>query len=224
VDFIEMTATSFLREAFQADRVGIWHVDLAGAGSYCLADAPAPPEAFHDYALRHPLVRRFRDTGSLAPLRDSDLSSGTTGDDTGPGTLAIPLAVGEEHVRVVSITRVSPAFSTREVLLAGHLQPVLAGIWPVRRSSPAGDGPVRAGCEGLPWPLRPAPAAYPRPGRGRGRRRVIPSSSWPVPRCQAMPVHLRPGAQPVRVDEDLAAQRPLGLIGGELARAGGRRA
>src|SRR5215470_3183821 len=99
-----MTATSFLREAFQADRVGIWHVDLAGADSYCLADAPAPPEAFHDYALRHPLVRRFRDTRSLAPLRDSDLSArtdpptgpdlpdSTPGADSGPGTLAIPLA------------------------------------------------------------------------------------------------------------------------------------
>jgi hypothetical protein len=168
-----MTATSFLREAFQADRVGIWHVDLAGAGSYCLADAPAPPEAFHDYALRHPLVRRFRETGSLTPLRDSDLSAGTDlavgtglpgsipGADTGPGTLAIPLVVGEEHVRVVSITRVSPAFSSRELLLASHLRPVLAGIWPVTRSSPAGDDAVTAGCEGLPRPLPPASAAYP---------------------------------------------------------------
>jgi hypothetical protein len=27
-----MTATGFLREAFQADRVGIWHVDLVEAG------------------------------------------------------------------------------------------------------------------------------------------------------------------------------------------------
>jgi hypothetical protein len=148
VDFIEMTATSFLREAFQADRVGIWHVDLAEAGSYCLADAPAPPEAFHDYALRHPLVRRFRDTGLLTPLRDSDFSADTAGADSGPSTLAIPLAVREEHVRVVSISRVSPAFSTRELLLAAHLQPVLAGIWPVKRSSSAGDDPVTAGNEG----------------------------------------------------------------------------
>ena len=143
-----MTATSFLREAFQADRVGIWHVDLAGAGSYCLADAPAPPEAFHDYALRHPLVRRFRDTGSLAPLRDSDLSTGISVADAGPGTLAIPLAVGDDHVRVVTISRVRPAFSTRELLLAGHLQPVLAGIWPVDRPSPDDDEPVAAQCQG----------------------------------------------------------------------------
>jgi hypothetical protein len=143
-----MTATSFLREAFQADRVGIWHVDLAGAGSYCLADAPAPPEAFHDYALRHPLVRSFRDTGSLAPLRDSDLSTGISVADAGPGTLAIPLAVGDDHVRVVTISRVSPAFSTRELLLAGHLQPVLAGIWPVDRPSPDDDEPVAAQCQG----------------------------------------------------------------------------
>lgn len=168
-----MTATSFLREAFQADRVGIWHVDLAGAGSYCLADAPVPPEAFHDYALRHPLVRRLRDTGSLAPLRDSDLSAGTDL-AVGTDTLAIPLAIGEEHVRVVSITRVSPAFSTRERLLASHLQPVLAGIWPVKRSSPAGDNPVTAGCEGLPRPLPPASAAYPLTARLRPARRWPP--------------------------------------------------
>lgn len=146
-----MTATSFLREAFQADRVGIWHVDLAGADSYCLADAPAPPGAFHDYALRHPLIRRFRDTGSLAPLRDSDLAD--TDPDAGPGTLAIPLAVGEHHVRVVSISRVSSAFSARELLLASHLQPVLAGIWPVKRPSPDDDEPVAAACGCLP-PLR----------------------------------------------------------------------
>jgi hypothetical protein len=146
VDFIEMTATSFLREAFQADRVGIWHVDLAGAQSYCLADAPAPPEAFHDYALRHPLIRRFRDTGSLTPLRDSDLRADPGAADAGPGTLAIPLAVGEQHVRVVAISRVGPAFSARELLLAGHLQPVLAGIWPVKRSSPDDDEPVSAAC------------------------------------------------------------------------------
>lgn len=150
MDFIEMTATSFLREAFQADRVGIWHVDLAGAQSYCLADAPAPPEAFHDYALRHPLIRRFRDTGSLAPLRDSDLRAGADGADPGPGTLAIPLAVGEQHVRVVSISRVGSAFSARDLLLAGHLQPVLAGIWPVKRASPDRDEHVTAACEGLP--------------------------------------------------------------------------
>ena len=161
-----MTATSFLREAFQADRVGIWHVDLAGAGSYCLADAPARPEAFHDYALRHPLVRRFRDTGSLAPLRDTDLSAGAGagGADAGPGTLAIPLAVGDEHVRVVTISRVGPAFSARELVLAGHLQPVLAGIWPVNRPSAEGDEPVTAACEGLPPALHPGPDAGQRSG------------------------------------------------------------
>jgi hypothetical protein len=164
VDFIEMTATSFLREAFQADRVGIWHVDLAGAQSYCLADAPAPPEAFHDYALRHPLIRRFRDTGSLTPLRDSDLRADTGAAGAGPGTLAIPLAVGEQHVRVVSISRVSSAFSARELLLAGHLQPVLAGIWPVRRSSPDDDEPVTAACECLP-PGRSQPGGSSAPSR-----------------------------------------------------------
>jgi hypothetical protein len=130
VDFIEMTATGFLREAFQADRVGIWHVDMAGAGSFCLADEPAPPEAFHAYARRHPLVRRLCGTGSLAPLRDTDLSGGASEGD-GPGTLAIPLAVADQHVRVVALSRLSPAFSARDVLLAEHLQPVLAGIWSV---------------------------------------------------------------------------------------------
>jgi hypothetical protein len=49
---------------------------------------------------------------------------------------------------VVSISRVSPAFSTRELLLAGHLQPVLAGIWPVNRPSTEADEPVKAPCEG----------------------------------------------------------------------------
>jgi hypothetical protein len=171
VDFIEMTATSFLREAFQADRVGIWHVDLAGAGSYCLADPPAPPAAFHDFALRHPLVRRFRDTGSLAPLRDSDLSAGAGEADAGLGTLAIPLAVGDEHVRVVSISRVSPAFSTRELLLAGHLQPVLAGIWPVNRPSTEAGEPVTAPREGLP----PEHAA-----EGRRELRAIPYANTRV--------------------------------------------
>ncbi|SRR5712691_4950019 len=146
-----MTATSFLRETFQADLVGIWHVDLTGSDSYCLADAPAPPEAFHDYALRHPLVRRVRSTGSLAPLRGADLSTDrgrcpeADAADKGPGTLAIPLAVGEEHVRVVAISRMSPSFSTRELLLAGHLQPVLTGIWPVKRLCPGGTAKLRPG-------------------------------------------------------------------------------
>ena len=67
VDFIEMTATSFLREAFRADLVGIWHVDLSGTGSYCLADSPAPPEGFHDYAVGHPLVGELRRTGGTQP-------------------------------------------------------------------------------------------------------------------------------------------------------------
>src|SRR5260370_31833628 len=152
-----MTACSFIREAFRAGLVGIWHVDLPGSDSYCLADAPAPPEAFHDYALRHPLVRRFRSTGSLAPLRDTDLSAGDLSPeadaaDTGPGTLAIPLAVGEQHVRVVAISRMSPSFSTTELLLAGHLQPVLTGIWPVKRLYPGGTAPLRPDPSGLAPP------------------------------------------------------------------------
>jgi hypothetical protein len=142
VDFIEMTATSFLREAFQADHVGIWHVDLAGADSYCLADPPTPPEAFHHYAIGHPIVEQFRRTRSLAPLHDAYLN-----DDTGRGILAIPLAVAEQHVRIVAISRMTPAFSPSELLLAGHLQPVLAGIWPVQRppSPQDADGPEGAG-------------------------------------------------------------------------------
>src|SRR5258708_34988251 len=138
-----MTATSFLREAFQADRVGIWHVDLAGAGSYCLADAPAPPEAFHDYALRHPLVRRFRDTGSLTPMRDSDLSAATGGGNAGPGTLAIPLAGGGGHVRVGTISRGGTALSARELLLAGHPQPLLPGGWRGDAAPTPVAGPAR---------------------------------------------------------------------------------
>ena len=93
------------------------------------------PAAFHAYAIRHPLVRRVRHTRSLTPLRDSDLSAGTRGGNAGPGTLAIPVAVGDEHVRVVTISRMSTAFSARELLLAGHLQPLLAGIWRVNRPS-----------------------------------------------------------------------------------------
>jgi hypothetical protein len=185
VDFIEMTATSFLREAFQADRVGIWHVDLAEAGSYCLADAPAPPEAFHDYALRHPLIRRFRDTGSLAPLRDTDLDPADGAAGAGPSTLAIPLAVAAQHVRAVAITRVHPAFSTGELLLAGHLQPVLAGIWPVKRPRPDGNEPVAAGCESLPAALQ---AGCQRAGSiaGRGCDHHPPSLSRNA-QCRLLP-------------------------------------
>jgi len=121
VDFIEMTATSFLREAFRADLVGIWHVDLAGTGSYCLADSPAPPEAFHDYAAGHPVIGQIRRAGAFGPVQGRDA--------TGRGILAIPLAIGDAHVRVVAIARSVPPFSEREIILADHLQPVLAGVW-----------------------------------------------------------------------------------------------
>jgi hypothetical protein len=132
VDFIEMTATSFLREAFRADLVGIWHVDLSGTGSYCLADSPAPPGAFHDYAVRHPLVGEVRRTGALQPVQGRDA--------TGGGILAIPLAIDDSQVRVVAIARSVPEFSARELILAGHLQPVLAGVWAVH------PGPVKSSC------------------------------------------------------------------------------
>ena len=134
-----MTATSFLREAFRADLVGIWHVDLGGTGSYCLADSPAPPEGFHDYAVGHPLVGELRRTGTLSPIQGCEVQgcevqgSGLPGADavTGRGghCLAIPLHVSDRHVRTVAIFRARDGFTSREIQLAGSLQPILGGIW-----------------------------------------------------------------------------------------------
>jgi hypothetical protein len=126
VDFIEMTATSFLREAFRADLVGIWHVDLSGTGSYCLADSPAPPGGFHDYAVSHPLVGELRRTGALSPIQGADALTGRGGH-----FLAIPLHVSDQHVRTVAILRAQAGYTPREILLAGSLQPILGGIWTV---------------------------------------------------------------------------------------------
>jgi hypothetical protein len=149
VDFIEMTATSFLREAFRADLVGIWHVDLSGTGSYCLADSPAPPEGFHDYAVGHPLVGELRRTGALSPIQGTDSvtgrvvprPAGTSGAGGAPPQerevpaegycLAIPLHVSERHVRTVAIFRAQAGYTPREILLASSLQPILGGIWTV---------------------------------------------------------------------------------------------
>jgi hypothetical protein len=124
VDFIEMTATSFLREAFRADLVGIWHVDLGGTGSYCLADAPAPPEGFHDYAVGHPLVGELRRTGTRSPIQGADAVTGRESH-----CLAIPLHVSDQHVRAVAIFRAQAGYTKKEILLAGSLQPILGGIW-----------------------------------------------------------------------------------------------
>jgi hypothetical protein len=126
VDFIEMTATSFLREAFHADLVGIWHVDLSGTGSYCLADSPAAPEGFHDYAIGHPLVGELRRTGALSPIQGTDAVTGR-----GDHCLAIPLHVSDRQVRTVAIVRAQEGYTPQEVLLAGSLQPILGGIWTV---------------------------------------------------------------------------------------------
>ena len=140
-----MTATSFLREAFRADLVGIWHVDLSGTGSYCLADAPAPPEGFHDYAVGHPLVGELRRTGALNPIQGADAVTAAPGrEDTSEAEgatarqrdmptegycLAIPLHVSDRHVRTVAIFRAKADYTPQEVLLAGSLQPILGGIW-----------------------------------------------------------------------------------------------
>jgi hypothetical protein len=121
VDFIEMTATRFLQEAFQADLVGIWHIDLAGGGSYCLAGSPVPPEAFHDYAVSRPVVGQVRRAGVLNPLAGPDAADGFC--------LAIPLAMDESHVRMVAVGRRAREFSPHELILARRLQPVLAGVW-----------------------------------------------------------------------------------------------
>jgi hypothetical protein len=136
-----MTATSFLREAFRADLVGIWHVDLSGTGSYCLADSPAPPEGFHDYAVGHPLVGELRRTGELSPIHGADsvtgrVASRSVGDkEAGVPVegycLAIPLHLSERHVRTVAIFRAQAGYTPREVLLASSLQPILGGIWTV---------------------------------------------------------------------------------------------
>ena len=47
-----MTATSFLREAFRADLVGIWHVDLGGTGSYFYFGKIAGTRPAGDYTVR----------------------------------------------------------------------------------------------------------------------------------------------------------------------------
>lgn len=137
-----MTATSFLRQAFHAELVGIWHVDLAGTGSYCLADSPAPPEAFHDYAVHHPAVGRFLSSGALQPFEGSQ----EPGDRPAEGhCLAIPLGIGDSHARLVTIARPDPGFSPDELTLAGHLQPILAGVWARKpESQPTGDELHRA--------------------------------------------------------------------------------
>ena len=127
-----MTATSFLRQAFHADLVGIWHVDLAGPGSYCLADLPSPPEAFHDHVLGHPLVAELRRSGDLAPLQAEVPRGGYC--------LAIPLAMDDSHARLVAVTRASQGFSPHELTLAGHLQPVLAGVWAMQPRDSHDDG------------------------------------------------------------------------------------
>ena len=134
-----MTATSFLREAFRADLVGIWHVDLGGTGSYCLADSPAPPEGFHDYAVGHPLVGELRRTGMLSPIQGGDAVTGRGG-----YCLAIPLHVSDRHVRTVAIFRAQAGFTPREILLAGNLQPILGGIWTVAAQA-ARDAPTPTG-------------------------------------------------------------------------------
>ena len=132
VDFIEMTATSFLRQAFRADLVGIWHVDLAGPGSYCLADSPSPPEAFHDHVLGHPLVAELRKSGELAPVQAEVPPEGYC--------LAIPLAMDDSHARLVAVSRASQGFSPHELTLASHLQPVLAGVWAMQPRAARDDG------------------------------------------------------------------------------------
>lgn len=119
-----MTATRFLQEAFQADQVGIWHVDLAGAGSYCLAGSPVPPEAFHDYAVSRQVVGEVRRARVLTPLQAPDAGPPSDG-----FCLAIPLAMDSSHVRMVAVGRREPEFSPDEIFLASRLQPVLAGVW-----------------------------------------------------------------------------------------------
>ena len=119
-----MTATRFLREAFHAELVGIWHVDLSGTASYCLADSPAPPEGFHDYAVGHPLVGELRRTGALSPIQGADAVTGREG-----YCLAIPLQVSDQHLRTVAIFRAQDGYTKQEILLAGSLQPILGGIW-----------------------------------------------------------------------------------------------
>ncbi|HEX3960955.1 MAG TPA: hypothetical protein VHZ03_30780 [Trebonia sp.] len=129
-----MTATSFLREAFRADRVGIWHVDLRGTGSYCLADSPAPPGGFHDYAIGHLLVGELRRTGALSPIQGADggpIQGAAPVTGCGGYCLAIPLHVSDRHVRTVAICRAQEGYTPREILLAGSLQPILGGIWTV---------------------------------------------------------------------------------------------
>jgi hypothetical protein len=126
-----MTATRFLQEAFDADLVGIWHIDLAGAGSYCLAGSPVPPEAFHDYAVSRPVVGKVCRAGVLTPLQ---------GPAAGPPAsdgfcLAIPLAIDSSHVRLVAVGRQAREFSPDELFLAGRLQPVLAGVWAAQSGS-----------------------------------------------------------------------------------------
>jgi len=128
-----MTATRFLREAFHAELVGIWHVDLSGTASYCLADSPAPPEGFHDYAVGHPLVGELRRIGTLHPIQGAYGAECATAQERGVRTedycLAIPLHVSDKHVRTVAIFRAKESYTAQEILLASSLQPILGGIW-----------------------------------------------------------------------------------------------
>jgi hypothetical protein len=115
--------------------VGIWHVDLSGTGSYCLADSPAPPEGFHDYAVGHPIVGELRRTGALHPIQGAYGAEDATARERGVPTedycLAIPLHVSDRHVRTVTIFRAKEGYTAKEIHLASSLQPILGGIWTV---------------------------------------------------------------------------------------------
>jgi hypothetical protein len=111
--------------------VGIWHIDLAGVASYCLADSPVPPEAFHDYVVSRPVVGEVRRAGVLTPLQGPDADAPASDGYC----LAIPLAMDDSHVRMVAVGRQAQEFSPDEIFLAGRLQPVLAGVWAAQLGS-----------------------------------------------------------------------------------------
>jgi DNA-binding CsgD family transcriptional regulator len=157
-EFPDSVVTGFLRDTFQAEFACAGDVDLCGTASRHWADSPEPvqmePGHFHSYAARHPLARAYQRIRRPDPLRLSDVvppwhappSYGGTGMSR---VLAIPLTVGSRHICAVALLRGGTDFTALDMRLAGHLQPVISGIYALREragtvSRVSGKGPIDA--------------------------------------------------------------------------------
>jgi DNA-binding CsgD family transcriptional regulator len=151
--FPDVTATGFLRDAFQADFAGAGRIDFVGTASRPWADSPHPidlgPDGFHEYATRHPLALTYRHTGDPVPLRLSDVTSSPTAPPADRGTsmsrlLTIPLALTPDQVCAIGLLRGGRDFTARDLQIARQLQPVLSGVYALRdrlaRQSPGHIG------------------------------------------------------------------------------------